>query len=419
MLLFRIYSFFFIHLVIVKKQYARYHSFEQHIMRYFNGCVFAAGLKKKNNEPDTPTNEELRHIQVEGLIQHLLDNHDACWKEVCWYKENEELQLQSPTLQSFTKAEIEEFRKMLLTIFKIPIQQSLVTQYRTTYNEAFNRKILRFLDKRIDFWASYKARHALAVIDNNEGLYCMMKTVREASQSHDFSSHDQNNIAKFAGERQKQLNCNRNSIAKRNQERAANYANQHQELQGFDFSQVSLLSWIFIASFLYLMFCTFIQELIPYKCKAEERIRANTFYPSFAKLIPDFDAVIKCQGCYSFRKKTAAGLCSLCSFYSLMGWGKCLLNKSYVPSSKQNPLDLKETILLASKQVFGYDQLREGQLEAVEAYLNGKDTLVSIKTGGGKTFCYVVCALLSEGITIVVSPLKALMEDQKVNITLS
>lgn len=116
-------------------------------MRYFNGCVFAAGLKKKNNELDAPTNEELRHIQVEGLIKHLLNNHELCWSEVCWHKENEELQLQSPTLQSFTTKEIEGFRQMLLTIFKLPIQQSLVTQYRTTYNEAFNRKILRFLDK--------------------------------------------------------------------------------------------------------------------------------------------------------------------------------------------------------------------------------------------------------------------------------
>ena len=89
---------------------------------------------------------------------------------------------------------------MLLTIFKLPIQQSLVTQYRTTYNEAFNRKILRFLDKRIDFWASYKARYALAIIDNNEGLNCMMRTVREAAQSHDFNSHDQSNIIKFTGE---------------------------------------------------------------------------------------------------------------------------------------------------------------------------------------------------------------------------
>jgi len=90
-------------------------------MRYFNGCVFTAGLKKKNNELNTLTNEQLRHIQVEGLIQHLLNNHDTCWKEVCWYKENEELQLQFLILQSFTKAEIEGFQQMLLTIFRLPI----------------------------------------------------------------------------------------------------------------------------------------------------------------------------------------------------------------------------------------------------------------------------------------------------------
>ncbi|GES72624.1 DNA helicase RecQ [Rhizophagus clarus] len=46
-------------------------------------------------------------------------------------------------------------------------------------------------------------------------------------------------------------------------------------------------------------------------------------------------------------------------------------------------------------------------------YLNGKDTLISIKTGRGKILCYVIYTLIFEGITIVVSPLKALMEDQK------
>jgi len=45
-------------------------------MRYFNGCVFAAGLKKKNNESDTSINEELHYVQVEGLIQYLLNNHN-------------------------------------------------------------------------------------------------------------------------------------------------------------------------------------------------------------------------------------------------------------------------------------------------------------------------------------------------------
>jgi len=98
-----------------------------------------------------------------------------------------------------------------------------------------------------------------------------------------------------------------------------------------------------------------------------------------------------------------------------MGWCERLLNKNYIAVIERKSFNLKERVLLATKHIFGYNQLREGQLEAVEAYLSGKDTLLLIKTGGGKTFCYVVCALLFEGITIVISPLKALMEDQKVN----
>ncbi|CAG8748437.1 9761_t:CDS:2, partial [Funneliformis caledonium] len=47
------------------------------------------------------------------------------------------------------------------------------------------------------------------------------------------------------------------------------------------------------------------------------------------------------------------------------------------------------------------------------AYLSGKVTLVSIKTGGEKTLCYIICVLIFEGITIVIIPLKALIEDQK------
>ncbi|PKK62599.1 P-loop containing nucleoside triphosphate hydrolase protein, partial [Rhizophagus irregularis] len=53
------------------------------------------------------------------------------------------------------------------------------------------------------------------------------------------------------------------------------------------------------------------------------------------------------------------------------------------------------------------------QLEAINAYLNGNDTFVSMKTGGRKTLCYSLSAVCSKGLTIVFSPLKVLMEDQK------
>ena len=49
------YQYFIKNISVVKKQYSCWHSFEQHIMRYFNSCIFNAGLRKKNNQDDAPT----------------------------------------------------------------------------------------------------------------------------------------------------------------------------------------------------------------------------------------------------------------------------------------------------------------------------------------------------------------------------
>jgi ATP-dependent DNA helicase RecQ len=76
------------------------------------------------------------------------------------------------------------------------------------------------------------------------------------------------------------------------------------------------------------------------------------------------------------------------------------------------PADLIDTIHKALKEVFGYDAFRAGQLEAIETALAGRDCVVLMPTGGGKSLCYQIPPLITGGCTVVISPLIALMQDQ-------
>ncbi len=78
----------------------------------------------------------------------------------------------------------------------------------------------------------------------------------------------------------------------------------------------------------------------------------------------------------------------------------------------ENDLTTQDAAIGVLRKHWGYECFRAGQWEAIEGVLNKRDTLAVLPTGGGKSLLYQLPAMLMDGLTLVVSPLVALMEDQ-------
>ncbi|RIB12759.1 hypothetical protein C2G38_2199795 [Gigaspora rosea] len=321
---------------ILNKKNAQFHAFENHIMCWFRGCIYSAALRKAEQHPDAPSEMKTRKMQIEGLIDNLQNNHSNCWPDICWTKNDPEIILQEPTLCNSSNKRIDEFRDFLETIFRQPHGQGIVTFNRTSQNETFNRVKLVYLDKKIDYWQSYTARHAMAILYYNEGYTYLLSELQEIYSEKPFETEDLLNITK-------------------------KYANDRKELEGFKFDE----------------------ELVYYKAKAEERLRANEFYPSFASSIKDFDK-------------------------------ERLINSDIIMEDEAKyPTTLNKHVKIIANEIFKFSELRPGQINAIKYYIEEeKDTLVIIKTGGGKSFCYAVSSIIFDGLTVVISPLKSLIQSQ-------
>lgn len=84
---------------------------------------------------------------------------------------------------------------------------------------------------------------------------------------------------------------------------------------------------------------------------------------------------------------------------------------------KDGPDSDQEALDYILRNVFGYHEgFLEGQLQIISSILSGRNTVGILPTGGGKTLCYLFASLLQPAVSIVVSPLKSLMHDQKRNV---
>ena len=101
-----------------------------------------------------------------------------------------------------------------------------------------------------------------------------------------------------------------------------------------------------------------------------------------------------------------------CCYAQLSGWFLTEEPKRSIEMESRPPQMLLQTPLEILKNVFGHEEFRSLQEQIINHILNRHDALIVLPTGGGKSLCYQLPALIFDGVTVVVSPLISLMQDQ-------
>ena len=94
-----------------------------------------------------------------------------------------------------------------------------------------------------------------------------------------------------------------------------------------------------------------------------------------------------------------------------------LMSNDSTEEFEHRELENSEDVMVAFKMVFGLKNFRDKQLASIKAAVLGYDCFILMPTGGGKSLCYQLPAVVSPGVTVVVSPLRSLIQDQLARLT--
>jgi superfamily II DNA helicase RecQ len=154
---------------------------------------------------------------------------------------------------------------------------------------------------------------------------------------------------------------------------------------------------------------------VAYKDLGMDLMKKNQFIPSFSSQINNFKSLVRCGACACFEKATAHGLCKLCYFYAQHGMHQHLIKQQYTLPNPVTTVELDDCLGSLVRSVFGFESLQLNQRDAIAAYVSGEDTFLIMPTGSGKSLCFWTAAILRPGLTVVLEPLIALMQDQVVS----